>query len=102
MSVNDSDFGSRFPWYVDGINRKMAVSWNKREVDASTPKGTRVYLVFTIHQDGTPTDVQIDRASGSATLNNSCRRGVQRVDTFGQLPASYNQSTLKVSYYCEY
>jgi hypothetical protein len=28
--------------------------------------------------------------------------GVQRVDTFGQLPPNYNQSTLKVSYYCEY
>jgi hypothetical protein len=24
------------------------------------------------------------------------------VDTFGTLPPAYNQSTLKVSYYCEY
>jgi len=102
VSVNDSDFGSRFGWYVDGINRKMSTSWNKAEVDSRTPKGTRVYLVFTVHRDGTPTDVQIDKASASATLNNSCRRGAQRVDTFGQLPTSYNQSTLKVSYYCEY
>ena len=102
VSVNDSDFGSRFGWYVDGINRKMSTSWNKAEVDPKTPKGTRVYLVFTVHRDGTPTDVQIDKASASSTLNNSCRRGVQRVDTFGQLPPSYNQSTLKVSYYCEF
>lgn len=102
VSVNDSDFGTRFGWYVDGISRKMSTSWNKAEVDSKTPKGTRVYLVFTIHRDGTPTDVQIDRASASATLNNSCKRAVQRVDSFGQLPTSYNQSTLKVSFYCEY
>jgi protein TonB len=102
VSVNDGDFGTRFGWYVDGIVRKMATSWNKGEVDPKTPKGTRVYLLFTVHRDGTPTDVTIDKASASATLNNSCRRGVQRVDSFGQLPASYNQSTLKVSYYCEY
>jgi protein TonB len=102
VTVSDSDFGTRFGWYVDGINRKMATSWDKREVDSKTPKGTRVYLIFTVHRDGSPTDVQIDRASPSSTLNNSCRRGVQRVDTFGQLPSSYNQSTLKVSYYCEY
>lgn len=101
-SVGDGDFASRFGWYVDAINRKMATSWNKMEVDPRTPKGTRVYLVFTIRRDGTPKDPQVDRSSGSPTLDRSCIRGVQRVDTFGQLPSSYNASTLKVSYFCEY
>jgi protein TonB len=101
-SVSEGDFGSRFPYYVDGINRKMSTSWNKSEVDPRTPKGARVFLVFTIHRDGTPGDVQLDRSSGSPTLDRSCMRGVQRVDTFGPLPGGYNLSTLKVSYYCEY
>jgi len=101
-AVADSDFGSRFPWYVDGINRKMSQDWNKAEVDAATPHGAQVYIVFTIRRDGTPTTVQLDRSSGSGTLDRSCIRAAQRVDTFGQLPAAYNQSTLKVSYYCEY
>jgi protein TonB len=101
-SITAGDFGSRFGWYVDGINRKMATSWYKPEVDPRTPKGARVFLTFTIRKDGSPTDVQIDRASGSTTLDRSCQRGVQRVDTFGQLPSAYNSSTLKVSYYCEY
>ena len=101
-SVGDGDFASRFGWYVDGINRKMATNWNKLEVDPRTPKGSRVYLIFTIQHDGSPKDVQIDRSSGSTTLDRSCQRGVQRVDTFGVLPPAYNQSTLKVSYYCEY
>jgi protein TonB len=101
-SVNGGDFGSKFPYYVDGINRKMSVSWNKAEVDQRTPKGARVFLIFTIHRDGSPTDVTIDRSSGSPTLDRSCVRGVQRVDTFGNLPGAYNSSTLKVSYYCEY
>lgn len=101
-NVGDGDFASRFGWYVDQINTKMANSWYKAEVDPRTPRGARVYLVFTIHKDGSPTDVQVDRASGSPTLDQSCKRGVQRVDTFGTLPPGYNQSTLKVSYYCEY
>jgi len=101
-SITAGDFGSRFGWYVDGINRKMATSWYKPEVDPRTPKGARVFLTFTIRKDGSPTDVQIDRASGSTTLDRSCQRGVQRVDTFGQLPSAYNSSTLKVSYFCEY
>ena len=87
---------------MDQINRKMTASWNRYEVDPRTPKGTRSYLVFTIHRDGSPTDVKLDRSSGSPTLDRSCIRGAQRVDTFGQLPGGYRQSVLKVSYYCEY
>jgi protein TonB len=101
-SVSEGDFGSRFPWYVDAINRKMSQMWNKGEVDPRTPKGARVYLSYTIHKDGAPADVQVERSSGSPTLDRSCVRGVQRVDTFGNLPAGYTSSTLKVSYYCEY
>jgi protein TonB len=101
-SITQGDFGSRFPWYVDGINRKMQVSWNKGEVDPRTPKGARVFLVFTIDKSGAPSHVQLDRSSGSPTLDRSCMRGVQRIDTFGALPNGYNGSTLNVSYYCEF
>ena len=102
-SVSEGDFGSKFPWYVDGINRKMSLSWDKAGVNPLTPKGARVYVIFTIQKNGTLSgNVQIDQASGSPSLNDSCTRAVQRVDTFGNLPGSYNSSTLKVSYYCEY
>jgi periplasmic protein TonB len=101
-TVGDNDFASRFGWYVDQINRKMANSWFKQEVDPRTPKGARVYLVFSVGRDGTPFNVRLDRSSGSPTLDRSCERGVQRVETFGPLPSAYNQSTLNVSYYCEY
>src|SRR3954451_16079 len=102
-SVSEGDFGSRFPWYVDGINRKMSQSWNKGEVDARTPKGARVFVSFTLDKSGRVSDqVLLDRSSGSSTLDRSCIRAVQRVDTFGNLPGGYNLSSLKVSYYCEY
>jgi protein TonB len=101
-TVGDNGFASLYPWYVDQINRKMGSAWNRFEVDPRTPKGARIYLIFTVHRDGTVSDVQLDRSSGSPTLDTSCERGVQRVDTFGNLPPAYNQSTLKVGYYCEY
>lgn len=101
-AVGDSDFSSMFGWYVRQINIKMANSWYKQEVDPRTPKGARVYLIFTVHKDGSPGNLRLDRSSGSPTLDLSCERAVQRVDTFGALPSGYNQSTLMVSYYCEY
>jgi periplasmic protein TonB len=101
-SITQGDFGSRFPWYVDGINRKMSQNWNRGEVDPRTPKGARVFLIFTLDKSGAPSRVQLDRSSGSPTLDRSCMRGVQRIDTFGGLPNGYSGNTLNVSYYCEF
>lgn len=101
-SVSDGDFGSRFPWYVDGISRKMAANWYKQEVDPRTPKGVRCYIIFTVHRDGTVSGVQMDRSSGSPTLDRSCIRAAQRIDTFGAFPSQYNQSTVMVSHFFEY
>ena len=101
-TVGDNNFASLYPWYVDQINRKMSQTWDKGQVDSRTPKGARVFLDFMIYRDGSHSRPQLDTSSGSTTLDNSCLLGVQRVDTFGQLPSNYNQSTLKVSYFCEY
>jgi protein TonB len=101
-TVEDSSFGSLFAWYVEQINRKMAANWNRFEVDPRTPRGTKAYIQFAIHRDGSLSNVQMEQSSGSPTLDNSCLRAAQRVDTFGQLPAQYNQSTVMTSYYCEY
>lgn len=101
-TVNNGDFGSRFGWYVDGVSRKMSSNWYKALVDPNTPRGARAYIDFTIARDGSVSSVRLDRSSGSPTLDSSCMRAAQRVDTFGSLPAGYNESTLLVSYYCEY
>ena len=101
VNVSGGDFGSRFPWYVDVIRRKTAQNWLQREVAPGTPRGARVYLSFVISRDGSPSQIRIAQSSGSPTLDTSCLRAVQRVDTYGPLPPGYNGSTLSVSYYCE-
>lgn len=102
VSISNGDFGSRFGYYVDGIERKMASNWNRYEVDQRTAKGMRSYIEFTIHRDGSVSNIRLDQSSGSQTLDSSCLRAAQRVDTFGALPSQYNQSTVMTSYYCEY
>jgi periplasmic protein TonB len=100
--VGDSSFASLYAWYVQQITRTMASKWNKYEVNQATPKGARAYIVFTLNKFGNPSEVAVDRSSGSPTLDSSCVRAAQRVDSFGSFPAQYNKSTLKVSFYCEY
>jgi periplasmic protein TonB len=101
-TVSDGDFGSRFGWYVDNLNRKMASNFYKPEVDPHTPRGAKAYVQWAIHRDGSASSIQISQSSGSSTLDRACLRAAQRVDTFGALPAQYSQNILMTSYYCEY
>ena len=101
VNVQGGDFGARFPWYVDVIRRKTAQNWYKQEVDPSTRDGARVFLSFSVSRSGEPSGVRIAQSSGSPTLDTSCVRAVQRVDTYGPLPSGYTGSSLQVSYYCE-
>jgi protein TonB len=101
-AIGDADFGSRFGWYVSNMNQAIGSNWYHQEVNSATPKGARVYLVFTIHRDGTASDMKFAQGSGSPTLDRSCLRALQRVDSFGALPSAYLPSSLNVSYYCEY
>jgi protein TonB len=101
-TVSDSGFGSRFPWYVDNLNRKMAANWYKAEVTPTTRKGARAYIQFAIHRDGSVSNVQMMQPSGYSTLDISCQRAAQRVGNFDVLPREYNQNTLMTSFYCEY
>jgi protein TonB len=102
VSVNVGDFGARFGYYVSNIERKMDANWYKQVVDPRTPKGTRAYIVFTIHRDGSVGEIKLDRSSGVPTLDRSCLQAAQRVDSFGNLPPQYTYSTLPTSFYCEY
>ncbi len=101
VNVQGGNFGAMFPWYVDLIKRRTAQNWYKQEVDPSTREGARVYLTFVVHRDGSPSQVQVQQSSGSPTLDSSCTRAVQRVDSYGPLPSGYTGSTLLVQYYCE-
>ena len=99
-SVGDGNFGTRYPWYVDGITRKLRSTFDPQEAGATVSHALHSSLVFTIHRGGNPTDVQVTQSSGSSALDRACIHAVQRVDTFGQLPAGYNGTTLAVTYDC--
>ncbi len=102
VSVSNGDFGSRFPWYVNGIKLKVSQNWNRYQVDPRTPKGASVQIYFKVNRQGVPSSFRINTASGSPTLDRSCLLATQRVDTFGDLPRESNDQWLDVTYDCTY
>ena len=102
VAVTAGSKGFNYPFYVETIQRKVKENTYKGEVDPRTPVGSRSYLIFTIRRDGSPSDVRLDRSSGSPTLDAACVRAARRVDTFGPLPSPPSDGNLSVSYYCDY
>jgi periplasmic protein TonB len=102
VTVAQGDFGSRFPWYVDLIKRKVAQNWYRGEVDTHTASGASAQIYFRVSREGQPSDFRINVSSGSPTLDRSCLEATERVDTFGPLPSGANDQWLDVTYNCTY
>jgi protein TonB len=96
------DFGNRYSWYVQGVQRKVTENWLKYEVDPRIGEAKRVYIVFDIARDGHPKNVQIEQSSGVPSLDLSATRAIQRIDTFGPLPPDYSGSKVSVEFWFDY
>jgi protein TonB len=96
------DFGTRYAWYVHVIQQKVQDNWLKYEVDPRITEAHRVYLVFDVTRDGHPTNVQVEQSSGVPSLDQSAVRALQRIDTFGPLPADYSGNKISVEWWFDY
>ena len=96
------DFGTKYAWYVHVIQQKVAENWLKYEVDPRITTAQRVYITFDIARDGHPANVQVEQSSGVPSLDISAVRALERIDTFGPLPADYSGSKISVEYWFDY
>jgi protein TonB len=96
------DFGTRYGWYVQIIQRKVSDNWLKYEVDPRITSAQRVYITFDVARDGHPNNVQVEQSSGVPSLDVSATRALQRIDTFGPLPSDYSGSKISVEYWFDY
>ncbi len=86
LTVEERAFGDRFAYYIRLIAQKVNQSKEAQGIDPPEARGKRTAIRFTIDRDGTPTDATIVTRSGSATLDTSALRAIQRIDSFGPLP----------------
>jgi len=96
------DFGNRFSWYVRVVQQKVSDNWLKYEVDPTIHDAQRVYLTFDITRSGQPTNIRIEQSSGVPSLDQSAIRALQRIDTFGPLPADYAGNRVSVEFWFDY
>jgi protein TonB len=96
------DFGTTFAWYVRVVQQKVSENLLKYEIDPSIHSANRVYVQFDINHSGQPTGVHIEQSSGVPSLDQSAARAIQRIDTFGPLPAGYSGNKVTVEFWFDY
>lgn len=101
-AIQNGNFGTQFPWYVQLVINKMGQSWYRSAVNPSTPAGSRAYITFVVNRDGTITNPRLLQSSGSSTMDYSCVAAAERAQVIAPLPSAYSGSTIQVTYYCLY
>ncbi len=102
FSGGAGDFGSRYAYYVSVVQRKVSENWLKYEVDPAVREGRRVYVSFDISRGGGPSNIQVEQSSGVPSLDVSAVRALQRIDTFGPLPADYSGNKVSVEFWFDW
>ena len=86
VTVDERTFGDRYAYYIRLIAQKINESKSEGDPDGADTRGKKTVIRFTIQRDGTPVDAAVIERSGSASLDTSTLRAIQRIDTFGALP----------------
>jgi protein TonB len=92
LTVQDHVFGQRYAYYFDAVQRTINQNWFGQEADPRASMGKSVKLSFDINRDGTPSNIRVETSSGSPSLDLSAVHALQRVETFGPLPAGNKQT----------
>ena len=94
--TSGGDFGSRFSWYVDAVQRRVSGNWLQSAVDPSVMTAPQVEITFTILRDGSITNAQITRSSNNYSVDNSALRAVRDSSPVARLPPEYAGSYVNV------
>ena len=86
VTVEERAFGDRYAYYIRLIAQKINESKSQGEMDPPDARGKRTAVRFTIDRDGAPIEAEVVTRSGSAALDTSTLRAIQRIDSFGPLP----------------
>lgn len=96
------EFGSRFPWYVEAVQRRVSSNWLQSTVDPGISFAPRLVATFDILRDGTITNIQITKSSGNYSVDNSAVRAIQNSNRVNPLPPEYSGSKVSVEFWFDF
>lgn len=100
--ANNGNFGSRFAWYVEAVQRRVSSNWLQSTIDPSVQSAPEVIITFTVLRDGTITNIHPTQSSNNYSVDASAIRAVKDSSPLDQLPAGYSGSYINVQFTFDY
>ena len=96
------NFGDKFSWYVEAVQRKISGNWLQSTVDPRISFAPRLVATFDIARNGTVSNIQITKSSGDATVDQSAVRAIRESSPMQALPPAYNGSRVSVEFWFDF
>ncbi|MGH9714980.1 MAG: energy transducer TonB [Candidatus Acidiferrales bacterium] len=100
--VGGGNFGSRYSWYVEAVQRRVSSNWLQSSVDPSIRFAPRVVATFDILRNGTVTNIQISQSSGNASVDTSAVRAIHDSSPLQALPNDYSGTKVSVEFWFDF
>ncbi len=91
-----SPFGSRFGWYGEALQRRVAEEWRRTLGQAGGSGRKPTVVSFRIARNGRVDQVRIAQSSANRSLDYSCFRAVLNVNPLQPLPPAMGRSSITV------
>jgi protein TonB len=93
---NSSPFGTQFGAYADLLRNQVARFWKTTDIRAS--HAPVVGVTFTLHRDGSVTNVHVTQRSGISPLDISAQRAVMDAAPFPPLPPQFPKNDAEIEF----
>jgi protein TonB len=93
------NFGDRFSWYVEAVQRKVSSNWLQSTVDPRISFAPRLVATFDILRDGSVANIQITKSSGNPSVDTSAVRAIRDAAPMDRLPPGYSGSQVSVEFW---
>ena len=95
-------FGSRYPWYVESVRRRISSNWLISTVDPYVKWAPRAVLTFEILRNGAVVNVQVVQSSGVASVDRSALRAIHDSSPLERLPSDYTGERVLVEFWFDF
>lgn len=95
-------FGTRYPWYVDSVRRRISGNWLLSTVDPYIKWAPRAVITFEILRDGTVVNIQMLQSSGVASVDRSAIRAIRDSSPLDRLPSDYRGDKVLVEFWFDF
>jgi protein TonB len=95
-----TDFGARYPWYVDAVRSRVQQSWDQSAIEPAVRAAhrARTVMAFRINANGSISNIRMSQGSGNSSMDYSAQRTLQSIDAFRPLPNDYLGSYVDVTF----